>query len=202
MPSRNRLKIYLSDAFYHVYNRGVEKRAIFQDDEDFRVYLNLFKRYLNKKPVKDPSGREYEWLHERIELLAYCLMSSHYHLLVYTHDDMAMVRLLRGVNTSYTIYFNKKYRRIGPLFQDRYKASYLGEDKYLVHISRYIHLNPIQWRSWPYSSLPYYLKQRKAAWIRPKRILGFVNDDYLSFVQDYEEHKKILDELKHNLANY
>lgn len=203
MVSRNREKNYVPEAYYHIYNRGVEKRKIFIDDEDYRVFLNLFKRYLDREPVRDPSGREYDHLFERGELLAFCLMPNHFHLLLYVHDDEAMTRLMRGVATSYTTYFNKKYKRVGPLFQDRYKASHILNDAYLVHITRYIHLNPKDWQDWPYSSLPYYLGKKSAAWIIPERILGMFEDgNYREFVADYVSQKEMWDEIKHDLAGY
>lgn len=203
MSSRNRLKTYVPEAYYHIYNRGVERRVIFQDDDDYRVFLNLLKRYLDGEPAKDRSGREYDSLHKRLELLGYCLQPNHYHLIIYVHDAEAMTRLFRGVNTAYTKYFNKKYTRIGPLFQDRYKASHILNDAYLVHISRYVHLNPKNWRGWPYSSLPYYLGQKSAGWVRPGRLLDlFEGDDYLNFIEDYRDAKKVMDEVKAELADY
>jgi putative transposase len=202
MPSRNLEKIYLSDSYYHIYNRGINKQTIFLDSEDYAVFLNLLKRYLNSIPVKDKKGREYEWLHEKIELLAFCLMPNHFHLLIYQSSPEAMTRLLRGIGTSYTTYFNKKYKRRGPLFESRFKASVIQNESYLLHISRYIHLNPNDYRHYEWSSLPYYLGNKQAAWIRPKRILDiFENDDYSKFVSDYEEHKEMLDEIKHELAD-
>ncbi|MBW3568649.1 transposase [Candidatus Parcubacteria bacterium] len=203
MPSRNRLKIYADDSFYHVYNRGVEKRKIFIDEQDYAVFLNLFKRYLSKKPTKDDSGREYSHMNGRIELLAFCLMPNHYHLLIYIHDKNALTELMLAVISSYSTYFNKKYTRVGPLFQDRYKASHILNEGYLQHISRYIHLNPRQWRQWEFSSLPYYLGERQAEWLLPNRIAEMMEDtDYLEFLNDYEEHKSMLDEIKYDLADY
>lgn len=203
MSSRNRIKIYVPEAYYHVYNRGVERRVIFQDDDDYHVFLNLLKRYLDKEPAKDPSGREYDTLYGRLELLSYCLQPNHYHLLIYVHDAEAMTRLFRGVNTAYTKYFNKKYNRIGPLFQDRYKASHILGDSYLLHISRYIHLNPRDWRKWPYSSLDYYLSRKNAGWVHPQRLLQlFEGNSYLSFVEDYQDVKKVMDDVKAELADY
>lgn len=202
MASKNRLKDYVDDSYYHVYNRGVNKRKIFLDSDDYAVFLNLLKRYLSKKPVKDNKQREYDWLYERLELLAFCLMPNHFHLLVYQHDEQAMTRLMRGVMTSYTTYFNKKYKRIGPLFQDRFKASRITEDPYLLHISRYIHLNPSSYKTWEFTSLPYYMSEKNAEWVRPERILDlFEKNSYAKFVSDYESHKKVLDDLKHELAN-
>lgn len=89
-------------------------------------------------------------------------------------------------------YFNEKYKRVGPLFQDRYKASHIFNESYLVHISRYIHLNPPDWRHWSFSSLPYYLGDAYADWVLPQRSKELVNN-YLEFVQDYEDYKATLD---------
>ncbi len=203
MPSKNLQKNYLEDAYYHVYNRGINKRNIFLDKKDYAVFLNLLKRYLDKKFAKDSKGREYDRLHGRLELLAFCLLPNHFHLLLYQYDTGAMTRLASGVFTSYTTYFNKKYKRVGPLFQARYKASHITQDSYLQHISRYIHLNPQKYKEWEFSSLPYYLDKKQAEWVKPDKILGLFEDreDYSRFVQDYEAQRNILDELKSELAD-
>ncbi len=204
MASRNSRKIYLENTHYHVYNRGVNKQAIFLDDEDYAVFLNLFKRYLSRSPQKDAKGREYPWLYNDIELLAFCLMPNHFHLLVYQMEEDSLKQLLKNVCGSYTAYFNKKYQRVGPLFQDRFKAVIINDDMYLHHISRYIHLNPKSYLDWPYSSLSYYLGIRSAEWVHPVRILELFDSnqsEYLKFVKDYEGQKEILDEIKAQLAH-
>ena len=203
MPSRNSRKIYLADSYYHLYNRGVNKRRIFIDDEDYRVFLNLFKRYLSDKPAYDLKKREYPWLQPEINILAYCLMPNHFHLLVYQMSEHGFQKILKNVCGSYTKYFNQKYHRIGPLFQDRYKASIILKDGYLQHISRYIHLNPTEYRSWPYSSLPYYTGVMKAEWLKPAQILTLFSsvEAYMNFLVDYEDYKKMLDFVKEDLAN-
>jgi putative transposase len=203
MPSRNSRKIYLTETFYHLYNRGVNKQRIFLDDGDYAVFLNLLKRYLDSRPAKDNKGREYPWLHNDVELLAFCVMPNHFHMLIYLKSEGAVHNLLKNVCGSYTIYFNKKYHRLGPLFQDRFKASMILRDNYLQHISRYIHLNPKNYESWEFSSLSYYLGTKQADWIQPARILELFSsaEDYANFVADYESQKAILDELKQELAD-
>ncbi|MBP9761862.1 transposase [Candidatus Saccharibacteria bacterium] len=203
MPSKNIEKIYLPDTYYHVYNRGVNKRRIFIDDEDYCVFLNLLKRYLSNEPQYDKKRREYPWLHNDIELLAYCLMPNHFHLLLYQQSEKSMTALLRGVCTAYTGYFNKKYGRVGHLFQDRFKASMITTDGYLQHISRYIHLNPRDYTAWTYSSYPYYLADRSAAWIKPDKIMALFPSKaaYEEFVHDYADYKRSLDEIGSELAN-
>jgi hypothetical protein len=130
-------------------------------------------------------------------------MPNHFHLLIYQRQAGAMTEFMRSVLTSYSMYFNKKYKRTGPLFESRYKASLISEDNYLEHVTRYIHLNPRDWRHYEYSSLPYYLHQITDDWIRPERITSRFTtpQQYLTFVEDYVEAKEMLDILKHELAD-
>lgn len=201
MPRRNIEKIYLPDAYYHIYNRGVNKNDIFLDDQDFSVFINLLKRYLNDSPEKDLKGREYDWLYPEVELLAFCLMSNHFHLFIYQTTEGAITKLIRAVAASYSVYFNKKYQRRGPLFESRYLATNINSDAYLAHISRYIHLNPPNYKNYEWSSLPYYLDKKHAPWIRPDRITDlFSKNEYEEFVNDHLDHKKTMDALKIDLA--
>lgn len=202
VPGRNINKIYVADNYYHVYNRGVNKELIFRDGEDYSVFLNLFKRYLSKEPVHDDKGREYPWLYDDIELLAYCLMPNHFHALVYPHNSGAITLLFKYLTTTYGMYFNKKYNRVGPVFQSRFRAAMIINDAYLQHISRYIHLNHKDYKNWPFSSLPYYLGEQSAEWIQPQKILElFEENSYTRFLADYEDYKATLDEVKKELAN-
>lgn len=204
MPGRNLEKTYVEDTFYHVYNRGVNKEPIFKEQSDYVVFLNLFKRYLGEEPTENKLGGKYPWLHNDIELVAFCLLPNHFHALVYQHRLDSMTQLFKALSTSYGMYFNKKYQRVGPLFQNRFKASLINQDEYLQHISRYIHLNPKDYRRWDFSSLPYYLEERDAIWIRPQRILDLFDSiaDYREFLEDYEDYKRNLDKIKSELANF
>lgn len=202
MPGKNRVKVYAEDSYYHIYNRGVNRQDIFLTDYDYTVFINLFKRYLSKEPVLDFKKREYPWLYNDLKLLAFCLMPNHYHLLIFQMSPTAMTKLLQGVSTSYTMYFNKKYKRVGPLFQDIFKASRISNDAYLEHISRYIHLNPEHYVDWEYSSLPYYLGKKKADWLDPTAILGmFKNSSYPKFLSDFKDHRRMLKEISAELAD-
>lgn len=203
MPGRNILKQYGAGQYYHVYSRGVAKQAIFLDDQDFAKFLSLFKRYLSLKPVEHPHHSPYPHYANRLKLLAYCLMPNHIHLLIYQHDETAMIEFMRSLLTSYSMYFNKKYKRVGPIFQSRYRASLINKDNYLDHISRYIHLNPNDWQAYPYSSMKYYLDQAHTEWLTSSPILELFpsRSQYLEFVKDYEGHKEILDELSWELAD-
>ncbi len=203
MPSRNVLKIDIPDTYYHVYFRGGNRSRIFRDAADYEKMLQLFARYLSLEEVKNSAGLSFPNYHYKLELVAFCLMPNHVHLLIYQRQQGAMTEFMRSLLTSYSLQFNKRYKRSGPLFESRYKASMITEDSYLEHITRYIHLNPRDWRGYEYSSLPYYLQQVTDEWIDPKRILEIFSspDEYLQFVQDYEQNKEMIDILKHELAN-
>ena len=191
------------DSFQHVYARGHSKHKIFVDEQDYLTFLGLLERYLSAEEAHDAYGVSYPNFYNKLELLAFCLMPNHFHLLIYQHQPQMMARFMQSVLTAYSRYFNKKYKRTGSLFESRYKASMISDESYLEHITRYIHLNPRQWRDYEYSSLPYYLQRDEVSWIRPKRVLeGFSTPmDYLNFVSDYVEQKKMLDILKQELAN-
>lgn len=203
MPVRNVRKEYVPESYYHIYNRGVNKRAIFNDDSDYIVFLSLLKRYLSSQPAKNVNGINHPNYWGKFELLAFCLMSNHYHMLIYQTDSEAMKKVMQSVGVAYSMYFNKKNRRQGPLFQQRYKASRINNDSYLLHISRYIHQNPGDYLTWRWSSLPYYRGELNAEWIRPGKILElFEGDDYLKFVHDYNDSKLKLEDIKRELADH
>lgn len=200
MPGRNIRKIFAENSYYHVYNRGINKENVFRDEQDYAVFLNLFKRYLSEEPTKDNKGRAYPWLHNDIELLAFCLMPNHFHALIFQHERTAMTQLFKSIITTYGMYFNKKYKRAGPLFQSNFRAHMITDDAYFQHISRYIHLNPDDYRHWPYSSLPYYLQTQSAPWVNTTTVMNLFdnrNDKYSDFLSDYEDYRRSL-KLIHN----
>lgn len=203
MPTRNTRKIYSADHFYHVYSRGINKQAVFHNDQDRAFFISLFKRYLSEKPTFSPYRVPYKWFGGRLELVCYCLMPNHVHLLVYQHDEKAMAEFLHSLMTSYSMYYNQKYKHFGPVFQSRYLASLIDQDSYLEHITRYIHLNSKDWRTYPYSSIGYYTGNKHSSWLKPDKVLQKFSstNDYLTFVRDYEDHKQMLDELKLELAH-
>ena len=203
MPSKNSVKQYSEDAYYHIYNRGVNKRKIFFDEQDYQVFLALLKQHLSPQKHANKRGVIYENYSGRLDLLAFCLMPNHFHLLFYLNNDVTCIaELLRKVSGSYTTYFNKKYTRVGHLFQGVYKASRITSDPYLLHISRYIHRNPKDYNDWQYSSLPYYLKGWNADWINTAKILElFEEGSYSAFVADTNDAKIQFEDIKYELAD-
>lgn len=204
MPSRNIVKVYAQDNYYHVYNRGVAKQPIFLEAKDKQKFLSILQRHLDPScTMLKADGMPYRKFNEHLDFLCYCLMGNHFHLLFYLNKDTDSISaFMQSVLTAYTMYFNKKYKRVGTLFQGVFKASLISNDSYLIHITRYIHLNPRTYETYLYSSLSNYLGKRSDVWINPNRILVmFEGDDYLQFVRDYEAQNAILGELKYELAD-
>jgi putative transposase len=111
---------------YHVIVRGINRQNIFQDDEDESVYLKRLTQYMRECGI---------------ELYAYCLMSNHVHLLL-NEGDTAISEFMKKLGISYSYWFNRKYDRVGHLFQDRYKSEAVNDDSYFLTVFRYIHRNP------------------------------------------------------------
>ena len=199
MPSRNIVKMYDINSYYHVYNRGVDKRDLFIDDQDYAVFLELFKRYLGKKPGVDSRGREVVSLASGVEVVAFCLMPNHFHLLLFQIETDIVTKLLRAVCSSYVPYFNKKYKRTGALFQNCFKAIKVDNHDYLQYLTRYIHRNPHNYRDWEWSSLDYWIGNRSTDWVHPQRLNDMSADNYLSYLQDDVDYDNSLDEISNML---
>ncbi len=157
----------VSGQIYHIYNRGVDKRDIFMDDEDrFRFIHDLFEfndsnpspninNFLNSKkreslevglPKIDKKPRKV-----LVEILVFCMMDNHFHLIVRQKIENGITLFMRKLGTGYTNYFNKKYDRNGALFQGRFKSVCVKDDSHLMYLPIYIHLNPLdlkfhEWR--------------------------------------------------------
>lgn len=204
MPAKNSVKQFVENGYYHLYNRGVEKRNIFLDKQDYTVFLYFLKKYLDSKLGSDPHS-----VAKEVDLMAFCLMPNHYHLLARQKTLAGITKLIRAVCTNYVMYFNKKYDRVGTLFQGKYKAVMVSNDNYLLHISRYIHLNPFPGsdpKIYNYSSYSYYLGNKNANWLKTAEILAYFKHakriglkDYLSYESFIDDHKmnseQILEEL-------
>ena len=196
MPAKNSIKIYDENGYYHIYNRGVEKRNIFLDQQDHSVFLSYLMIYLspvdqNQKISPSKRLKNYFGI---VDLLCYCLMPNHFHLLIKQHVSTGIADFVQSVSTKYAMYFNKKYQRSGHLFQGAYRAVTIDSEAQLLQLSRYIHRNPDPARSDPaglleyrYSSLPIYLGKFNQSWVRNQEISclfskGDVLNSYKSFV--------------------
>lgn len=195
------MKVFVPNAFYHVYNRGWNLGKIFIDEEDYRYFEYLLARHLSPEPAQDKAGKEYRHLYPDVRLIAYCLVGNHFHILLYQRDDeTAITRLMTSLIPAYTAYFNKRHGRRGSLFESTYKSVVMTNDMQLQHITRYIHLNHAQYETWPHSSYQDYLDSPRP-WIDPQPILDLFSsrDAYKEFVTDYEEVQRERDSIKREL---
>ncbi|MHB8846250.1 MAG: transposase [Nitrospirota bacterium] len=126
MPRKPRIEF--TGAFYHVIVRGNQKQRIFKDDADYQKYLLTLTVYKNRTGSR---------------IYAYVLMSNHVHLLIET-GDVPLSKVMQGLNQTFTMYFNRRYRTVGHLFQGRYKAILCDREAYLLGLVKYIHQNPIR----------------------------------------------------------
>ena len=194
MPSRNTVREYDTPAYYHVYNRGAGGARIFRDAQDKRKFMTLLERYLVLKDNEDYPTYD-------IELLAFCVMGNHYHLLLYQENDRhAISGLMRSLSTAYSMYYNLRYKNHGHVFQSVFKASKINDEAYLTHISRYIHLNPETYQTYKWSSLQCYLGKQELAWVKPEKLLDMTAVQYSEFLADYKDRRLLLKQIHEELA--
>ena len=193
MPAKNVLKIYKPNSYYHIYNRGVDKRTLFKNTQDYAVFLNYLKEYLSPLPEKHPqrqiavNNKDYQCRNycNSVILIAYCLMINHFHLLIKQTAARNIELFMRSFATRYASYFNKRYQRSGTLFEGPYKAVLIDSDEQLLHLSRYIHLNPAPKLFKQPSSYPDYLQHKNTSWVQTQDILQYFKNPlaYKHFVE-------------------
>lgn len=143
-------RFFPAETYYHIYNRGNRKEKIFLQATDYERFLTRLSSY--KTELK-------------IDLLAYCLMPNHFHLLLKQKNEHTLPKFMLRLCTSYAKYFNIRYETVGRLLQDRFKAKAIESERYLLYLSKYIHLNPAELLPSPsplgaykWSSYPDYLE--------------------------------------------
>lgn len=186
---------FYKGGFWHVFNRGVAKEDIFREDDDFRYYLYKTKETLKKYPV---------------EIHAYNFLSNHVHYLVEQITETTPSKFIGSLHNSFGGFINRKYSRVGHLFQNRFKANHIKDN--LLNISFYINLNKIleklqhtnkltisktdldkfleEAENDPWGSYPVYLGLREDNITNPNFVLSILSDDIKKARQDYRELSK------------
>ena len=167
-------KYRITDAgFYHVINRGVERRNVFLDDEDFEKFIELLQFIKDKFKIK---------------IHSFCLMSNHYHLLIET-ASANISDAIKYLNSMYSSWFNKKYNRSGHLWQGRFKSYYLYDDAQFWIVSKYIERNPIEAKmvsnvnEYKYQSF-YFWNTNKVILLEDSMIFEMKFNEYRAFIND------------------
>jgi REP element-mobilizing transposase RayT len=168
-----------SSKVYHVMLRGINRMPIFLDNDDRNRFLETISRMKKE--------REYE-------IYVYCLMDNHIHLLMKEGED-TIQRSLKRIGVSYAYYFNKKYDRVGHVFQDRFRSETIENDSYLMAAARYIHNNPVMAGTvekavdYPWSSYHEYIKFGEASeTVNTKTLLGMLSDNETTAIKLFEEY--------------
>lgn len=222
MPARNTIKQYTENGYYHIYNRGVEKRMIFMDSQDYSVFLSYLKEYLSPKNeqklrdrLSDPetSYKEKDKIikilslnnfSDEITLIAYCLMPNHFHFFVKQKSSQSIHKFMQSFTTRYTMYFNKKHKRVGSLFQAVYKAVMVTQEEQFLYLTKYIHKQTLASQGETLggqpSSYPEYLGLSTTEWIHSEEVLSYFSKtnpkmSYKSFVENESDNHETIRKL-------
>jgi len=218
MPGR---KIPLvNEQIYHVFNRGIDRRPTFISTKEYTRAITVIDYYRFSMPPtrlsyflklsKERRQEIYDLMstHEKlVDILAYCLMPNHFHFMLRQLADNGISKFLSNFQNSYTRYFNTIHERTGSLFLDQFKGVLIETDEQLVHVSRYIHLNPLTSyvvRSiknlliYPWSSLNEYVENNPQL-CELETVLQFFKkpNEYLSFVKDQMNYQRELHKIQH-----
>ena len=178
MPRKERIT---EPGFYHVISRGVERRNVFLDEDDFDMFLSLMSQ---------------EFTSYNIIIHAYCLMTNHYHLLIET-KEANISDAMKRINSLYSIYFNKKYNRVGHLWQGRFASYYLYDDIHFWYVAKYIERNPIKAKM--VKQIDHYKYQSFFQWKYKLEYFSLIKDSNIQdmTLKEYEEfiNSEIQDEL-------
>lgn len=142
---------FVEGEFYHIYNRGTDKRVLFNDEADYSrfielLYLSNSKLSINIRDIRKTESSIFDFDREQklVHIGAYCLMPNHFHILITPAVEHGIQTFMQKLSTGYSMYFNKRYERTGTLFQGRFKSQYANSDEYLKYLFSYIHLNPVK----------------------------------------------------------
>lgn len=209
---------------YHVYNRSVAHQPIFLTDTYYQRAYEVLSYYNNLNPPvrfshfsRFPSSFKKEILEslnkenqKLVQILAFCFMPNHFHFLIKEIREKGISKFMRIFQNSYAKYFNTKTERSGSLFQSMFKAVRILTDEQLLHITRYIHLNPVtsyilkdikELSNYAWSSYPNYIAKRYSEITNTKEVLSFFanKDEFVKFTEDQIDYQRKLDKIKHLL---
>jgi len=214
-----RKDILTTGQIYHIFNRGVNKGDIFFSEKDYKRFTTTaihYKNFTQKFTATIASGIS-DTVSEKLnrmgkpktQILAYCLMPNHFHFLVKQLEDDGITWFMQHLTNSYVHYLNLKYKRVGPLFQGPFKNVLIESDEQLLHVSRYIHLNPLvsglvsNLDNYSWSSYHSYIGDREDGLSNPELILKNFKEkkDYEKFVLDQADYAKSLEDMKHHVLD-
>ncbi|MBP9669778.1 transposase [Candidatus Woesebacteria bacterium] len=207
----------VTGSYYHLFNRGINRQPTFLIKSDYERFIQTTSFYRpTESPIKysqflkNPHDVRADLLSKidnsphQITIVAYCLMPNHFHLLLRQNEDGGISKFLGDVQNSYVKYFNVKHKRTGSLFDRQFKAVLVETENQLLHLTRYIHLNPYSSHmvdsdhitTYPYSSLPEYISG-KFILSDPNQVMEIYPKRYESFVLNHADYQQRLESIKH-----
>lgn len=165
---------FQSGHYYHIYNRGADRKPIFFEKENYTFLLRRIKKYIQRFSIS---------------MIAYCLMPNHYHFLVRQDADKKAGKCNQYLFNSYTKAINKRYERSGTLFEGPYRAIHVDDESYLIHLCRYIHRNPLEAKleekpgEWPYSNYLEWIGRRAGTLVEAQFVKQYfpASQEYIRF---------------------
>ncbi len=179
---------FLEGEYYHIYNRGNSKKEIFHDKYDYFHFMKLMYICNNTDNIKIFNDNRYgtevfdKMVENIVSLGAYCLMPNHFHFLITEKIDRGVSKFMQKLSTAYVMYYNKKYRHTGSLFEGKFKSVHASNDIQLKYLFSYIHLNPIKLiqKDWKENGI-----------INKKEALNFLDNYEYSSYKDYSQKERI-----------
>ena len=218
-----RLEPFIVGHIYHIFNKTLDNRQLFKNPKSCRVFLNILKYYrstkakisfsklkfLDKRRLREIEREVSYQRFFKANILAYCVMPTHFHLLLKESVDGGIQKLMADVINSLTKHCNPQLERKGPIFLPKFKSEGVSSDEQLLHVSRYIHLNPYsagvvrtlsELETYPWSSLMDYIFDNEETMVDTSTILAFFGggkDKYKDFILSNADYQKTLEYIKH-----
>lgn len=205
---------FVNGEYYHIFNRGVAKMQIFNNFYDYNRFLKTFIYYSTEGPkprfsIFTPETTTLDKNKKIIDLICYCLMPNHFHFLVKQNREKGITEFASKLSNSYTKYYNLKNKRVGPLLQGDFKAVHVETNEQLLHLTRYIHLNPLisyvtkDLEDHRFSSYREFVGLDSTMICTNKLVLEQFNSsqDYKRFVSDYKSYAQKLEMIRHQLID-
>lgn len=207
-----RKTILTTGEIYHVLNRSIQGIPIFRGKREYDIFLETMKYYLQPNPsikfslYRASRDRAPINLNQKlVTIINYCLMPNHFHLTLRQEQENGIKKFIQRLSNSFAHYFNVKYKNKGPVFEGKFKAIRVEDEEQLIHLSRYIHLNPVTSylvenpENYFYSSYRVYLESERSEILDPSPVLSLFSSlrKYREFVQDQKDYQRALERIKH-----
>ena len=210
---------------YHIFSRSIANFIIFNNSSDYQRMLMLLCYFQIKDPPtkfsyfirnKNTKNSDFSQIFNPlvknqpkiVQLIGYCLMPTHIHLIIKQTTNQGISIYLSNVLNSYARYFNTRHKRKGPLWEGRFKNVFIENDEQLLHLTRYIHLNPVtsslvkKPEDWQFSSYLEYIEDKNTlGFCSYKNAIGITPEEYQKFVEERADYQKELGKIKKLYAN-